>query len=64
MNQNEKREKIQAEIEDTIYAYHYYPHLGMIPDFFIRYWDLAEAICDYFEVPFNKPKLTPKADVK
>ena len=30
----------------------------MVPDWFLRYWDLAEAICDYFDIPFDKPKLT------
>ena len=58
MDKQEQRRRIAREIEDTIYAYHVYPHMAMVPDFFLRYWDLAEAICDYFDVPFHKPKLT------
>ena len=60
MNQEEKRKRIQQEIEDTFYAYHLYPHMALVPDWFLRYWDLAEAIADYFDVPFDKPKLAPQ----
>ena len=57
----DKRKRIRQEIEDTLLAYHMYPHMAMVPDYFVRYWDLAEAVCDYFDVPFRKPKLcTPE----
>ena len=52
------RQRIAQEIEDTVYAYHVYPHMAMVPDFFLRYWDLAEACCAYFDIPFHKPTLS------
>ena len=64
MSKDEKRKRIAAEIQDTIYAYHTYPHMAMVPDWFLRYWDLAEACCDYFDVPFDKPKLASEYNVK
>ena len=64
MDKQEQRRRIAQEIEDTIYAYHTYPHLSLVPDWFLRYWDLAEAICDYFDVPFDKPKLASEYKVK
>lgn len=64
MNKQQQRLKIAQEIEDTIYAYHLYPHMAMVPDYFLRYWDLAEAICDYLDVPFDKPKLASEYKVK
>ena len=36
--------------------------MAMVPDWFLRYWDLAEAICDYFDIPFDKPTLTDPAE--
>ena len=60
MNQEQKRKRIQQEIEDTFYAYHVYPHMALVPDWFLRYWDLAEAVADYFDVPFDKPQLASK----
>ena len=57
-----KQRRIAKEIEDAIYAYHVYPHMAMVPDWFLRYWDLAEAICDYFGIPFDKPTLTDPAE--
>ena len=56
-SEDDLRSAILREIEDTEYAYHVYPHMAMVPDFFVRYWDLAEACCKYFGVPFYKPKL-------
>ena len=38
------------------------PHMAMVPDYFLRYWDLAELIYDYFGIPFDKPKLTDPAE--
>jgi len=53
-----QRRNIVEEIEDAVYCYHVYPHMSLVPDYFLRYWDLAELIYDYFELPFNKPTLT------
>ena len=64
MDKQEQRRRIAREIEDTVYAYHLYPHMAMVPDYFLRYWDLAEAICDYLDVPFDKPKLASEYEVK
>jgi hypothetical protein len=64
MDKDEQRKRIAREIEDTVYAYHMYPHMDMVPDYFIRYWDLSQAICDYFEIPFDKPKLASEYKVK
>ena len=58
MDKQEKRQRIAEEIEDTLYSYHVYPHSGLVADFYVRYWDLAEAVCDYFDVPFRKPVVT------
>ena len=57
-----QRRRIAEEIEDAVYSYHVLPHMAMVPDWFVRYWDLAEAICDYFGVPFDKPTLTDPAE--
>ena len=57
-DKDQQRKRIAQEIEQTYYDYHYLPHLAMVPDYFLRYWDLAESICDYFDIPFDKPKLT------
>ena len=62
-NKRYKQRRIAKEIEDTVYAYHVYPHMAMVPDYFVRYWDLCEAICDYFDIPFDKPTLS-KIDKK
>ena len=61
-NKRYKQRRIAKEIEDTVYAYHVYPHMAMVPDYFVRYWDLCEAICDYFDIPFDKPVLTDPAE--
>ena len=60
----QKRQRIAQEIEDTRYAYYVYPHMAMVPDYFLRYWDLAEAVCDYFDIPFHKPTLTKPEDLE
>lgn len=59
-----QRRRIAEEIEDAVYSYHVLPHQAMVPDWFLRYWDLAEACCDYFDVPFDKPKLASEYNVK
>ena len=62
MEKDEQRRRIAQEIEDTFYDYHMLPHMAMVPDYFLRYWDLAEAVCDYFDIPFRKPTLTDPAE--
>ena len=59
-----QRRRIAEEIEDAVYSYHVLPHMALVPDWFVRYWDLAEAVCDYFDVPFDKPKLASENEVK
>jgi hypothetical protein len=63
-NKRYKQRRIAKEIEDAVYSYHVYPHMAMVPDWFVRYWDLAEAICDYFDVPFDKPTLTKPEELE
>ena len=44
--------------------YHYYPHMAMVPDWFIRYWDLAEMCFEAYGLEMTmKPELT-KLDSK
>ena len=62
MDNQEKKRRIACEIEDTLQAYYIFPHQAMVPDYFLRYWDLAELVCDYFDVPFHKPTLTDPAE--
>ena len=65
MSSEEKRQKIAALIEETYIDMFYMPvESALIPDYFRRYWDLAEAVCDYFDVPFAKPSLTDPSEVK
>ena len=61
-NKRYKQRRVAKEIEDTVYAYHVYPHMAMVPDYFVRYWDLCEAICEYFDIPFDNPVLTDPAE--
>ena len=63
MSTEERKRRIIEEIEDTYYAYHVYPHMAMVPDWFLRYWDLAEACAEYFEIPFHKPKLASESSM-
>ena len=51
MDKQELKEKILNEIEDTFDAWVIFPHHGMVPDYFLRYWDLAEAVSQYFDNP-------------
>jgi len=60
----ETRQKIFDEIIDTYEAYHTFPHMSMVPDFFVRYWDLADACAKHFGFPFHKPKLASEYEVK
>ena len=39
--------------------YHYYPGMALVPDWFVRYWDLAEMIYEAYGLEMTqKPKLT------
>ena len=57
-NKRYKQRRIIEEIEQTVYDRYVMPHMAMVPDYFLRYWDLAELIYNYFDLPFNKPTLT------
>ena len=53
------KEKILNEIYDSYVAYHTLPHLAMVPDWFLRYWDLAEMIYEAYGLEMTqKPTLT------
>lgn len=59
------RQKILGEISQSFEDYHYYPHMAMVPDWFLRYWDLAEMCFEAYGLEMTmKPKLTTldKAD--
>ena len=60
-----KRKKILNEIYDNYIDYQIYPHHGLVPDWFVRYWDLAEMCMDLFELDFpNKPQLSTEEDLQ
>ena len=53
------RQKILGEIYQSFMDYHYYPHMAMVPDWFLRYWDLAEMCYEAYGLEMTqKPKLT------
>ena len=56
MDKQELRNKILNEIDDVEYRYHCLPHSGLIADWFIHYWDLAELVLDYCDEPCYKPQ--------
>ena len=56
MDKQELRDKILDEIEDVEYRYNALPHSGLIADWFIHYWDLAELGMADFDEPFYKPQ--------
>lgn len=65
MNKQELRDKILDEIDDVEYRYHVLPHSGLIADWFIHYWDLAELVCAYLDEPlYYKPKKSTSDQVK
>lgn len=43
------RQAIINEIYGTEYAHHVFPHSGCVPDYFLRYWDLANLVLDFLE---------------
>ena len=38
-SEDDLRSAILREIEDTEDAPYMYPHMAMVPDYFLRYWD-------------------------
>ena len=63
-NKADIKNQILDEIEDVEYRYYVLPHSGLIPDWFEHYWDLAELVSDYFDVPLYKPKKSTPDQVK
>jgi len=59
-----QRESILDEIDDVAWRRHTLPHSGLMPDYFIHYWDLAELIYKYFDEPFYKPQKSSPDQVK
>ena len=58
------RQTILGEIYQSFMDYHYYPHMAMVPDWFVRYWDLAEMIYKAYGLEMTqKPRLTTQAEV-
>ena len=48
MSDKEKQaERILDEIDETEWHYHWYPHMGLVPDWYRRYWDLAKMVREY-----------------
>ena len=64
MDKQKLREKILSEIDDVEYRYYALPHSGLIADWFIHYWDLAELVMDYFDEPFYKPEKSTENQIK
>ncbi len=48
MTTDELTELIKQELDATEYAFHVYPHVGLAPDWFLRYWDLWKLCYEYF----------------
>ena len=48
LDKEELKQKILEEIDDTFYDREYLPHVGLIPDWYLRYKDLV-LICKYFD---------------
>ena len=64
MNKADLQARILNEIEDVEYRYHALPHSGLLPDYFIHYWDLAEMVSQYFDEPLYKPQKSSAEQVK
>ena len=64
MDKQQLQNQILDEIEDVVYRYHVLPHSGLLPDYFIHYWDLAELVCTYFGESFYKPVRSTEDQVK
>jgi hypothetical protein len=63
-NKADIKRQIIDEIDDVEYRYYALPHSGLIPDWFEHYWDLAELVYQYFDVPLHKPKKSTEDQVK
>ena len=63
-NKADTKRQILDEIEDVEYRYYTLPHSGLVPDWFEHYWDLAELVSDYFDMPLYKPKKSTPDQVK
>ena len=64
MDKQELQDKILNEIDDVDYRRHVLPHSGLMPDYFIHYWDLAELVMNYFDEPFYKPQKSTEDQIK
>ena len=64
MDKDELKTKILNEIDDVVYRYHALPHSGLIADWFIHYWDLADLVMQYFDEPFYKPQKSTENQIK
>ena len=49
-DKQKQKEHIYQLMDDNDYRYHVYPHYGCVPDWFIAYKELAEAIVEYFTI--------------
>ena len=47
-SEDDMRARILQEIDDTEWHYHWFPHMGLIPDWQVRYRDLAKLVKQYF----------------
>ena len=63
-NKADIKRQIVDEIDDVEYRYYALPHSGLIPDWFEHYWDLAELVYQYFDIPLHKPKKSTEDQVK
>ena len=64
MTKEDLQNKILNEIDDVEYRYYVLPHSGLLPDYFIHYWELAELVMKYFDEPFYKPQKSTQEQVK
>ncbi len=50
MNPKEKlKEEILDEIDTTLWDREFMPHHGLVPDWYVRYMDLAKLVWKYLE---------------
>ena len=63
-NKADIKRQIVDEIDDVEYRYYSLPHSGLIPDWFEHYWDLAELVYQYFDIPLHKPKKSTQDQIK
>ena len=45
----EPTETLNGRLYDNYSDYHTLPHYGLIPDWYLRYWELHNMIFDYLE---------------